>query len=91
MNEKLQQLKMFDCPEPEQSPLKLYSKYQRWKHENGYRKAENKNQCCKYCIYLCANMPSTRAYYKCMMLGVSGSSATDVRLSYVCNLFERVE
>ena len=81
-----EQITLFDVdnkPTP-----KFKSLYQKWKYQNNYRKADNKNQCCKNCVYLSKIIPSKRIYYKCWMIGLSGSSATDVRLSCVCDLFE---
>lgn len=57
-------------------------KYQKWKLENNYRKADNGMRCAN-----CVNIVGTR-FYKCKLLGLSSSSATDIRLSYVCNRFE---
>lgn len=88
----MEQIKLFDYEEPEVSPLRLYSKYQRWKWEHKYKKAiENSNIRCKNCKHLISKLaicPSERNYYKCELLGRSSSSATDIRLSYVCDLFE---
>jgi len=40
---------------------------------------------CKYCIKYTAN----RSHYKCQKMGVTSSSATDIRLKdYACRLFE---
>ena len=61
------------------------SPYQQWKLENNYRKANSENRC-KDCKNLFVRQEKNK-YYKCILLGLSGSSATDVRLSNVCNLF----
>ena len=84
------QTKFFDVPEPEEKPI-LRSKYQRFKWENQYRKA-NTEQKCKNCKHLFYNMPNCTGggkYYKCELLGRSSSSATDIRLSNVCNRWEQ--
>ena len=57
------------------------SKYQQWKLENNYRKADNGMRCAT-----CKNIIGTR-FYKCKLLGLSSSSATDIRLSNVCDLW----
>ena len=36
----MEQLKLFDYEETEVSPLRLYSKYQTWKWQHKYKKAE---------------------------------------------------
>ncbi len=76
----------------EQKIITPRSKYQRWKWEHKYKKAEkNSSVRCKNCKHLFANMPNCTGggkYYKCELLGRSSSSATDIRLSYVCNRFE---
>ena len=65
------------------------SKYQQWKLENNYRKADDDKRCknCKNLISKMAVCSSERNYYKCILLGMSSSPATDVRLSNVCNNF----
>lgn len=89
----MEQIKLFDYEEPEVSPLRLYSKYQRWKWEHKYKKAEqNSSARCKNCKHLISKLaicPSEKNYYKCELLGRSSSSATDIRLGYVCDLWEK--
>ena len=65
------------------------SKYQQWKYNNKYRKADSDKRCknCKNLISKLAICPSEKNYYKCKLLGISSSSATDIRLSNVCDLF----
>lgn len=84
----MKQLMLFDYKKPEMLP-KIYSKYQRWKWENKYRKA-NENSCvrCAMCKHILSNCVGNSKYYKCELLGISSSSATDIRLSCVCDLFE---
>lgn len=59
------------------------SPYQKWKKDNNYRKSDSKNKRCGNC----KNITSQNGYYKCILLGTSSSSATDIRLSNVCNQF----
>ncbi|MBQ2175387.1 MAG: hypothetical protein II453_10070 [Alphaproteobacteria bacterium] len=61
------------------------SKYQQWKLENNYCKATD-NQRCKNCKNMVEKEEANK-YYKCILLGLSSSHATDIRLSNVCNLF----
>ena len=82
----MEQIKLFDYEETELSPLRLYSKYQTWKWKHKYKKVKEKSDIrCKNCKHLL----SERNYYKCELLGRSSSSATDIRLSYVCDLWEK--
>ena len=83
----MNQITLFDV-DNEPIQIKFKSKYQRWKYENNYRKADELSDIrCKNCKYLIIKQYS-KNYYKCELLGISGSPATDVRLSNVCNLFE---
>lgn len=64
------------------------SKYQKWKYDNNYRKADYLSDIrCKNCKYLIKRQYS-KNYYKCELLGESSSPATDIRLSNVCKNFE---
>ena len=89
----MEQIKLFDYEETELSPLRLYSKYQTWKWKHKYKKAKDKSDIrCKHCKHLISKLaicPSEKNYYKCELLGRSSSSATDIRLSYVCDLWEK--
>ena len=85
----MEQIKLFDYEETELSPLRLYSKYQTWKWKHKYRKAKEKFGIrCKNCKYMIQRQLS-KIYYKCRLLGESSSPSTDVRLSCVCDLFEK--
>lgn len=78
-------------PEAEAPEKKSASKYQIWKQENNYRKAVNHNidgKMCAKCKHLLKDTGHSVVYYKCELLGTSHSSATDVRISYVCDRFE---
>lgn len=78
------QIALFDIDE-EPIQIKFKSKYQKWKYENKYRKADYLSDIrCQNCKNLFRN----QKYYKCKLLGISGSSATDIRLSNVCQNFE---
>lgn len=87
----MKQITLFDV---DNQPIKLtfVSKYQEWKYEQQYRKADYKSDIrCKNCVHLITVRPECyrgKKYYKCELLGHSSSSATDVRLSNVCNKFE---
>lgn len=80
-----EQMTFFPIELPPVLPFK--SVYQKWKIENKYRKAENKEKRCKNCIHRFTRYRQ-RYYYKCELLGISSCDATDIRLSDVCNNFE---
>ena len=82
-----EQITLFDI---DNEPIKVVfkSKYQKWKYENNYQKADYLSDIrCKNCKYLIQRKLS-KNYYKCQLLGESSSPATDVRLSNVCRNFE---
>ena len=54
-----------------------------------YRKAENKFDACGNCKHCVTSMSNTRYYYKCGLIGDSHSEATDIRVSYVCDLLDK--
>ena len=80
-----EQMTFFHIELPPVPPRK--SVYQKWKFENKYRKAENKEKRCKNCIHRFTRYRQ-RYYHKCLLLGLSGSQATDITLSSVCDNFE---
>ena len=60
---------------------------QRFREMYGYD-AEHICKNCKYCVYT----ERGRKYYKCRLMGVSASEATDIRLKDVaCGMWERKE
>lgn len=63
------------------------SKYQRWKEENNYRKADKGINCAK-CENIIKDTGHNNVFYKCRLLGTSHSIATDIRLSCVCDLWK---
>lgn len=67
-------------------PPKFKSKYQKWRHEANYKKAED-SKCCKTCINCVNTTGSNRVFYKCNIQGISHSAATDIRLSCVCDYY----
>lgn len=81
------QITLFDVDnEPIQIIFK--SKYQKWKYLNKYCKAEKYSDIkCKNCRHRFITHSSGKIYYKCFLLGMSGSTATDIRLSNVCKNF----
>lgn len=69
------------------SKPKVLSKYQRWKMINNYRKSSDKSQICKTCEYHISGKYRTKFLHKCNLLGLSHSSATDIKVFNVCDLF----
>lgn len=70
--------------------LKVHSKlsdYQIFKINNRYRLSKDTNKC-KNCLYLTSGGGNVRGYYKCELIGVSNSSATDIRLKNVCDKWD---
>ena len=69
--------------------LVFRSPYQRWKYENNYRKAEkDSKKRCDFCSNCVNHRIGNRNYYKSTEQGISGSAATDIRLSYVCDKWQ---
>jgi hypothetical protein len=70
--------------EIKESEPKLRSKYLLFKKENDYKKAWDKFNCgnCKHSIHYEYH---DKWYWKCSLMGVSHSTATDIRKSYVCD------
>lgn len=85
-----EQLKLIEgLPEPPEKE-KQKSKYQIWKEKNHYGKAVNANKDgrrCVWCKHLIIKDDRYR-YFKCELLGNSNCTATDIRISCVCDLFE---
>ena len=67
----------------------MLSKYQMFKMNNHYRKAEDKSRSCKTCKWLVKIEYHRKNYYKCELIGISQSIATDIRLSYTCDMWNR--
>lgn len=61
--------------------------YQERKRQLEYKKSSEKSKCCKLCKFAVCHTHQ-KNYYKCKLIGESSSSATDIRLNYVCKKFE---
>lgn len=68
-----------------------HGKYIDWKLDNKYRKAEYPGLgiCCKTCVNKLSVHGGSKSYYKCSIMGVSASTASDIRLRNVCDKWER--
>jgi hypothetical protein len=53
-----------------------------------HKAAETEERRCKTCVHLLGHTHQRR-YYKCARLGESCGTATDIRLSYVCDWWEK--
>jgi hypothetical protein len=56
----------------------------------GYVQQFDRNRQCRHCTYLRRFKISGRTYYKCQLIGITNSAASDVRLFAHCRLFEHV-
>lgn len=84
----MEQITLFDV-DNEPIPMSFKSQYQKWKYQNKYRKADDLSDIrCKNCKHRVIIHSSGKIYYKCRLIGISHSSATDIRLSNVCKNFE---
>lgn len=65
------------------------SNYQRFKKQFQYRKSYDNDKKCKFCKHAIHGEYHDKTYWKCKLLGISHSPATDIRASYVCSKFEK--
>ncbi len=65
------------------------SQYQKFKRKNNYRKSNKDCNHCGVCINSIAGEYHNRRYWKCELLGMSHSVATDIRKYNVCDNFEK--
>jgi hypothetical protein len=57
--------------------------FKKWKLMNRYRRSQNMGKKCSLCKFF-----KHGKYKKCTVMGVSSSTASDIRSGYVCGLFE---
>ena len=74
--------------EYEQKPIKQ-SRYQLIKKRNKYRPKENDQDKCGNCLNHILWRYRSGRYHKCKLIGESHSTATDIRVNYVCDKFEK--
>ena len=67
---------------------KAMSPYQIIKCRNKYGPSKNSVERCKNCSHCIGMRGNTKTFYKCKLIGVSNSEATDIRLKDTCNKFE---
>lgn len=75
----------------ETEPNRSDSSYQRFKIQNHYRDAEDKKVSCKTCNHSRRMNYHNKNYYKCLLIGISHSEATDIKLKMVCNKFTKTK
>jgi len=63
--------------------------YQAAKLHRCYRKSNSKDIRCATCDNHSSHRYHGKFYHKCRLIGSSSSSATDIRLSYVCRSYVR--
>lgn len=70
-------------------PKPSNSLYIAFKKRNNYRNALYSDKSCKYCNYRKIINHHGKRYNKCVLIGESKSTATDIKTSSVCELFEK--
>lgn len=73
---------------PDVEPAVPIGSYQKTKFNNHYRRSKEDKICCKYCRYVGYFRYHDKGYYKCSIIGISHSTATDIRARNVCDRFE---
>lgn len=79
-----------------ETPIKQPAKgFARAFRKANYRKAPilfNQDiPCCGDCQHLRSKFYRGKTYYKCALVGITNSEATDIRLSYVCDNYNADE
>ena len=71
----------------------IFNPYQRLKQQMHYRKANvlKGEMYCKYCKHCLKMDYHNKIYYKCELIGVSNSEATDIRVKNTCDMFNKKE
>ena len=65
------------------------SPYQRIKNKNRYRGRNIPSQSCKTCKFHIVSDYHNKRYHKCELIGFSPSTATDIKVSNVCDKWEQ--
>ena len=89
MDHYAEQMKFLDI-KTESDKKKNRSFYQEFFEKNNYRKAaaHSWNRCANCFNFLPNQSIYTKNYYKCLLIALSHSAATDVRLSGICDKFQ---
>lgn len=70
-------------PEVIRGPIKARKK------EIGYVQQWDSKRQCRHCSYLTRVYHNNRTFFKCQLIGITNSAASDVRLYAHCRLFQR--
>ena len=73
---------------PDAFKLSRSSIYQKIKRANQYKKATGEDKC-KNCANCRRYHHNDKTYYKCLIIGISSSSATDIRVGFTCKKWEK--
>lgn len=76
-----------EIPDTDKKP---HSPYKAFKARYNYRKSYDKTERCKTCKY-CGYFQYGTKYYKCKLMGLSHSNATDIRVNNICDKWEASE
>jgi hypothetical protein len=68
---------------------RIFGKYHRFRVLNNYQKSSEPFKKCEECQHLYAIEYNDKHYFKCQLQGISASVSSDIRLSYVCDKFEK--
>lgn len=68
-----------------EEPIKL----PKCKQNIGFLINAPKDKCCKICKHSYGRTYHNKTYYKCIFIGCSHGTATDIRLKNGCNKFEK--
>lgn len=63
------------------------SRFAKFKICNNYEPAKH-TEMCKNCTFLRKKKANGRTHYKCLLMGVTNSPASDIRLNCVCSRFK---
>ena len=83
-------LNLFGDMQEMEPPNEPKSKYQRFKSMNHYQVSDNVESC-KSCAHCLKMEYHNKNYYKCELMGVSHSEASDIRLKMVCDKWSKAE
>lgn len=74
------------------NPKRVKGYYKQWRNSSAYRKQNvNNGKSCSTCKYIFARYHHDKKYFKCKLQGGSYCESSDIRLSYVCNKYEKGE
>jgi hypothetical protein len=74
---------------PDVAAKKTQGKYLSWKSQFHYRKTNGDDKC-KYCEYSRHLDHHDKYYWKCSLMGISSSEASDIRAGNICDKFLRI-